>query len=152
MSGLLCFSSESFATSSHVAKDDEQETVLVTTVNNSHHYIANIQMDGDGIGIGVYPGYVEVPMCCVSAKKDWSRPVRIYFQWEAEFSQDKGGMLFKPDSEDMIVANFQENKLDVLKKLKEEKIKPVICVIFRDVDKVDLDFGRSSEDCEKRSK
>ncbi|RDK02838.1 hypothetical protein DLM46_11385 [Paraburkholderia lacunae] len=61
-------------------------------------------------------------------------------------------MLFKPDSEDMIVANFQENKLDVLKKLKEEKIKPVICVIFRDVDKVDLDFGRSSEDCEKRSK
>ncbi|WP_083339056.1 DUF3304 domain-containing protein [Chromobacterium sphagni] len=99
-------------------------------------------------------GYSSV--CCYSGVTDWRKPVRVMWEWGREEEPGVGnkngtytpGKLILPDEEHVVMAKLPPRfPVDSPDMFKQETS---LCVIFRDLNTVELDYAVGSVACAKK--
>jgi hypothetical protein len=95
-------------------------------------------------------------VCCYSGVTDWKKPVKVTWQWgreeEPPIIGPKGrhinGKVTKPDEDHEAMVAFPPRfPLDSKDMFKKET---ALCVIFRDLNTVELQYSVGGFDCDKR--
>ncbi|MEN6079459.1 DUF3304 domain-containing protein [Chromobacterium piscinae] len=95
-------------------------------------------------------------VCCYSGVTDWRKPVRVAWTWGREeepgVANKNGtytpGKMILPDERHEVMAKFPPRfPLDSPDRFKQET---ALCVIFRDLNTVDLAYSVGGFDCDKK--
>jgi hypothetical protein len=113
-------------------------------INHTDRYAVNIVVDKYWAGnVRAQAGGGRIT-CCYSGQKSWNQPVTVRWTWGWE-EDSKTKAVTKPDESHAVVAHFPAGGPHSDPDMSKDDA--YVCVILRDLDKVDLAFSPSASAC-----
>jgi|GEM_PF-2224237 len=113
-------------------------------VNHTDRYAVNIFLDKYWAGNADPHEGGGTATCCYPGLKNWSKPVTVHWTWGQESDPQTKTVLLKREQREVAVhfpASGPHHDPDTYKD------DSYVCVILRDIDKVDLAFSPSRSGC-----
>jgi hypothetical protein len=124
--------------------DGEGTALSMVPINHTDRYAVNILVDKYWAGgVDDHAGGGKI-ICCYPGLKNWGQPVTIRWTWGQE-SDPKTGVVQKKREQRLAVAHFPAN--GPRNDPDPYKSDAYACVIFRDLNTVELAFSPSASGC-----
>jgi hypothetical protein len=124
--------------------DGEGGPVGMVPINHTDRYAVNIFVDKYWAGdVDDHAGGGSAS-CCYPGLKDWSKPVTVTWTWGQESDPQTKTVLLKREQREAVV-HFPVGGPHSDREMSRDDA--YLCVILRDLDKVDLAFSPSRSGC-----
>lgn len=162
LAGLLLAGCSSAGTSQDDVFTDDARALGIVLVNHTDRYVSQAYV-GKYWAANIGKRYADgsprggnSSVCCYSGVTDWRKPVRVAWTWGSEgepSTVNKDGTLklgkeTMPAEQHEVMAKFPPRfPLDSPDRFKQET---ALCVIFRDLNTVELAYSVGGFDCDKK--
>lgn len=118
--------------------------MTIVPVNHTDRYAVGISLDKYWAGNVSRRSGGGGAICCYPGLKNWSEPVTVSWTWGWE-EDPRTKAVTKPDETHTVVAHFPASGPHHDPDMHKDD--SYVCVILRDIDKVDLAFSPSRSGC-----